>query len=71
MYTGNLLIKLIKIVNSWGLGLPLQKLQNTSFMQKMRQGAIGVTNPSYMAAGLATCLPQGILHSMKPRRIPK
>jgi hypothetical protein len=30
------------------------KLLSTSFMQKMSQGAIGVTNPSSMTAGLAT-----------------
>jgi hypothetical protein len=57
MYPGNQLLKLIKIVNSWALGLPLLELLNTSFMQKMSYGAIGVTNPSYMTAGLATCLP--------------
>jgi hypothetical protein len=34
-------------------------------IQKMSQGAIGVTNPSYMAAGLATCPHQGILPSLK------
>jgi hypothetical protein len=35
-------------------GLPLLELPKTSFFQKMSQGAIGVTNPSYMSAGLAT-----------------
>jgi hypothetical protein len=59
--------------NSWALGLPLQKLMNTSFMQEMSQGAIGVTNPSYMTAGLATCPPLGILlhdcRSLRPARL--
>jgi hypothetical protein len=35
--------------------------------RKSLSGATGVTNPSYMTAGLATCLPLGIRHSRKLR----
>jgi hypothetical protein len=43
--------------NSVALGLPLQKLMNTSFMQKMSQGAIGVKTPPACPQVSATCPP--------------
>jgi hypothetical protein len=40
-------VKQIHLLNSVTLGLPLRKLLNTSFIQEISYGAIGVTNPYY------------------------